>query len=95
MPFWKTQSDDSGGTGDRREYTKHDADYWNQPSLADLIQTYLNGASASYGELREWAAENGYSRDTFYHAINDLKSDGAIVKDGGIVSASDGLSDWG
>lgn len=81
-----------------RTYTKHDTDYWKQPSLADKITEAVHGGLYSYDELREWAESEGYAPRSFYQTISNLQTEGLIEsRCGGLFpieeDTGDGLPD--
>jgi len=79
-----------------RTYTKHDTDYWGRPALSDKIQERLSAGPSTYQTLRDEALAAGYSIETFYHAIGELKEQGAIEKVGCLVVPIDEYTgaDW-
>lgn len=81
-----------------RSYTKRDSEYWNRPTLVDLLRDYLGNASATYADLRDYALEQGYKAGSFYEAIGKLESAGEIEKSHGVVSpvlgSDDAPWDW-
>jgi hypothetical protein len=64
-----------------RHYTKHDAAYWTRPGLADVIQSQIDQGTTDYGELRDRALELGYSINSFWQTMSNLRNDGVIAKD--------------
>ena len=63
-----------------REYHKHDTEYWDRPSLAKMIQEYVNDRSTSYDELRDWALSQGYAITSFYQTMSALRDEGKIAQ---------------
>ena len=79
------------GDAVQREYHKRNDDYWERPTLADLIQSQLSSGPVSYDELRDIAADLGYALTSFYQTMSNLRIDGLIAQGDGIVSAADDL----
>ena len=63
-----------------RSYTKQDSEYWDRPSLPGLIREYLSDAAADYGALRDYAIEQGYSKQYFYEVLATLREDGTVAQ---------------
>ena len=77
----------------RRSYHKT-SEHWEQPSLADVLQTLIASGVGEYGELRDHALGLGYQINTFYHAMTDLRQTGRVEQSettGDYYNGDDGL----
>ena len=68
MPRTKGAKD---GPSVERTYHKT-SDYWDRPTLADL----LRDSDADYAELRAAALAAGYSINSFYQTMSEMRSEG-------------------
>ena len=69
MPRTKGAKD---GPSVERTYHKQ-SDYWDRPTLADL----LRDSDASYDELRDAALAAGYSINSFYQTMSEIRTESA------------------
>ena len=79
-----------------REYHKHDTEHWDQPTLADKIESMARDGK-SYDEIKSAVADEGYSDYWFTQALAQLRNEGIIERGYKSVALADddGLSDWG